>query len=626
MYYYAVLNENNFVVELVTSETEIIDNAYISITEEQYTSGDLLWLYYKQGQFIVCDNFIGSCDWIIYKNTNRPITPKFDEIDEQIAGKANSNHTHGTATQTADGFISSDDKTKLDGIEASANNYTHPAIHPASMITGLSDVATSGDYTDLTNKPIIPTSLPADGGNADTLDGYHAAYFASGQHNHDSEYAAATHTHDYAASSHIHGEATTSAAGFMSAADKTKLNGIASGANSYTHPASHSASMITETDSLKIMTAAERTKLAGIAENANNYTHPETHSAAIIEETSAKKVMTAEERTKLAGIATGANNYSHPSTHPATMITGLSSVATSGSYEDLSNKPTSMAPTAHTHAQSEITGLETALSGKASSTHTHAQSDITGLATALSGKAASSHTHAQSDITGLETALAGKASTNHTDHNGEIIANKVSGVGITLQSSYGKTRIHKNSSDSNDYGTIISDYDTDGKRDYLQLRRSATSTDRKLFLMSESAEDGTVSQYKIYGEHNKPGILWSGVVYPGATSIVTFSKTLSECRGGILLLWSDYDPDTSTASNNDFVTTIIPRISPTGSNWNGESFYCDIPRYIGSDTNDVTTESRIIKRIKVYNNKLEGYAENAKSTRTDVVLRCIWEI
>ena len=36
-------------------------------------------------------------------------------------------------------------------------------------------------------------------------------------------------------------------------------------------------------------------------------------------------------------------------------------------------------------------------------------SDVTGLDTALAGKAPTSHTHAQSDITGLDTALAGKA-------------------------------------------------------------------------------------------------------------------------------------------------------------------------------------------------------------------------
>lgn len=49
---------------------------------------------------------------------------------------------------------------------------------------------------------------------------------------------------------------------------------------------------------------------------------------------------TTAEKNKLAGIAEGANNYSHPSTHPASMITGLSKVATSGSYNDLTDKPT----------------------------------------------------------------------------------------------------------------------------------------------------------------------------------------------------------------------------------------------------------------------------------------------
>lgn len=751
MYYYAVLNTKDIVEYISEQENEVTYYEYISIsTADQSLVGkwyDREGVYGTVGAFLEVPISIQaehSSSQINYKGQDVWLDEKLDSYATQsdlstgLAGKANLNHFHNTATQTSDGYMSSGDKAKLDGIEANANLYVHPDTHAASMITGLASVSTTGSYNDLTDKPTIPTiptALPADGGNADTLDGYHAAYFASGQHNHDAVYAPANHTHDYAASSHNHSTATTSEAGFMSAEDKAKLNGIASGANNYTHPASHPASMITETDSLKVMTAAERTKLSGIAENANNYIHPETHSAAIIEETSLKKVMTAEERTKLAGIESGANKYIHPSTHPATMITGLPTTlpanggnadtvdgkhavdfatashnhdsdysdinhnhnseyaginhnhddlyATIGhhhdnDYSDIShthsnatttapgfmskddkskldgiaagaNKTTvdtalsststnpvqnkvvntalaGKAASSHTHTQSQVTGLETALEGKAASSHSHAQSDITGLATALNGKAASSHTHAQSDITGLETALSGKADANHTEHNGEIIANKVSGAGITLQSSYGKTRIHKNSSASSDYGTIISDYDTDGKRDYLQLRRSATSTERKLFLMSESAEDGTVSQYKIYGEHNKPGILWSGVVYPGATSVVTFSKTLSECRGGILLLWSDYDPDTSTASNNDFVTTIIPRMSPTGGNWNGESFYCDIPRYIGSDTNDVTTESRIIKRIKVYNNKLEGYVENARDVRTDVVLRCVFEI
>ncbi len=107
-------------------------------------------------------------------------------------------------------------------------------------------------------------------------------------------------------------DATTSAHGLMTAADKTKLNGIAEGANKYTHPASHSIDMITETTDKKVMTAAERTKLAGIAAGANNYTHPSSHALSMITETDDLKIMTADERTKLAGIDTGANNYTHP--------------------------------------------------------------------------------------------------------------------------------------------------------------------------------------------------------------------------------------------------------------------------------------------------------------------------
>lgn len=39
--------------------------------------------------------------------------------------------------------------------------YTHPSTHPASMITGLATVATSGSYADLNDKPTIPT-VPTD--------------------------------------------------------------------------------------------------------------------------------------------------------------------------------------------------------------------------------------------------------------------------------------------------------------------------------------------------------------------------------------------------------------------------------------------------------------------------------
>ena len=489
MYYYAVVNLKDVVQFIESSVDQMTLSDYIEIpSEDQSLVGK--W-YDRYGKYGVEGAFIDppisvlaqhSTDEINYKNQDVWLNNKLDSYATTTdlnnyalanhthfpadIGAAEANHTHSSATVDNNGFMSHEDKLKLNGIEANANNYAHPASHPASMITGLADVATSGSYNDLNNKPtipVIPSSLPANGGNADTVDNCHASDFASVNHNHAEEYAAIEHNHDssYSAINHTHSNATATAAGFMSSNDKTKLNGIATGANCYVHPTSHSLNMITETDGLKIMTAAERAKLSGIAENANNYTHPATHSAAIIEETSLKKVMTAEERTKLAGIEANANNYSHPANHPASMITGLSEVAISGSYDDLSDKPTSMTPSAHTHAQSDITGLATALSGKAATTHTHtaasttaagfmsaadksklngiasnannythpeshSASMITGLADVatsgsyndLSDKPTSmtpkAHTHAQSDITGLATALSGKSDKNHT--------------------------------------------------------------------------------------------------------------------------------------------------------------------------------------------------------------------
>ena len=81
-------------------------------------------------------------------------------------------------------------------------------------------------------------------------------------------------------------------------------------------------------------------------------------------------------------------------------------------WTNITSKPSTFAPSTHSHPTSEITGLDTALSGNASTSHGHAIADVTGLQTALDGKqssgsyAASSHTHATSEVTGLDAALA----------------------------------------------------------------------------------------------------------------------------------------------------------------------------------------------------------------------------
>lgn len=100
----------------------------------------------------------------------RCLTDDLDTIESNIAnlqtGKAPSNHahteyapsnhTHAEYSPTNHGHSYNDlsDKPTI------PSEYTHPENHPASMITGLATVATSGDYNDLSNKPTNPQMLP----------------------------------------------------------------------------------------------------------------------------------------------------------------------------------------------------------------------------------------------------------------------------------------------------------------------------------------------------------------------------------------------------------------------------------------------------------------------------------
>lgn len=122
-------------------------------------------------------------------------------LREEIEGKADADHTHFLATEGMSGFMSSTDKEKLDGIEENANNYTHPTYFTRDSdlykirVNNLGHVAGA---VAVTKDDITALGIPG----VDT-------------------------TYD---------PATTSSDGLMSAEDKTKLNGIATNANNYTHP------------------------------------------------------------------------------------------------------------------------------------------------------------------------------------------------------------------------------------------------------------------------------------------------------------------------------------------------------------------------------------------------------
>ena len=117
-------------------------------------------------------------------------------LREEIEGKADADHTHAEATESAGGFLSAADKEKLDGIEENANNYTHPTYFTRDSdlykirVNNLGHV--SGAVA-VTKDDITALGIPG----VDT-------------------------TYD---------PATTSSDGLMSAADKVKLNGISENAN-----------------------------------------------------------------------------------------------------------------------------------------------------------------------------------------------------------------------------------------------------------------------------------------------------------------------------------------------------------------------------------------------------------
>ena len=92
-------------------------------------------------------------EWVYRAITAQDVSALQANVNAINAGKVDAESGKGLSTND----YTTSEKDKLAGIEAGANNYVHPATHPASMITGLANVATSGDYEDLDGKPAIPT-------------------------------------------------------------------------------------------------------------------------------------------------------------------------------------------------------------------------------------------------------------------------------------------------------------------------------------------------------------------------------------------------------------------------------------------------------------------------------------
>ena len=250
--------------------------------------------------------------------------------------------------------------------------------------------------------------------------------------------------------------------------------------------------------------------------------------------------------------------------------------------------------------------------------HNHVIANVDGLQSALDGKSATSHNHDSAYISkSLQmTADNGDVYVSWTDK--DVVA-QIKALSIGMYTAYAKS------------GTTNNPKTTEAWR-FMVHKTSATYGWTMAFGSYGSVYSGYVDNGNWKGWRCiydvSPAPLWTGAMYMsssnGTPQVVTPSKKLSECQHGWLLLWSDYDPGDG-ANDADFVTTMIPKRNATGGTWGGKSFLCDIPRYVGSDATDTSTEKRIIKPIYVHDDCIKGSYQNASGDRNDVVLRAVYE-
>ena len=229
------------------------------------------------------------------------------------------NTTYVAATSTANGLMSSSDKAKLDGIASGANAYTHPGytsrtsglykitVDSLGHVSAVSSV-TKADITglgipgsDTTYSTMKGATTDADGSKGlvpAPSKGSNTRYLRS-----DGTWVTPPNT--------TYSDATTSAHGLMTASDKAKLDGIASGANKYTHP-SYTAYdsgfykvSVDSTGHVAAAVAVSKSDITSLGIPGQDTTYPDAT-------TSAHGLMTAAMVSKLNGIASGANAYTHP--------------------------------------------------------------------------------------------------------------------------------------------------------------------------------------------------------------------------------------------------------------------------------------------------------------------------
>jgi hypothetical protein len=164
-------------------------------------------------------------------------------------------------------------------------------------------------------------------------------------------------------------------------------------------------------------------------------------------------------------------------------------------------------------------------------------------------------------------------------------------------------------------------YNGDGVLNTLVLNVNDANPNDAISLKANNIyADGNLHCYNLSVNGASENVLWNGALYMIASQTITPSKSLSECTNGWILVWSDYDVDTLTAKDYNFVYNYVPKFAYQHSGSCGTYFM--VPT---SKTNTAH------KYLYISNTQLTGSDDNvfidtdANIDGSDAVLRYVLE-
>lgn len=555
------------------------------------------------------------------------------EVDVLLEGKANSSHTH-TISNITNLQSTLDGKANTShGVHVSYST-TAPVMDGSASVGTASTVARSDHKHPTDTSRAAQTSLDSHTSNKSNPHGVTLAQLGVTATTAEVNYVDGvtsniqTQLNAKASSSHTHGTATTSAAGLMSASDKSKLDGIASGANAYTLPTASSTLGGVKTTSTVTSSSGYTACpiIGGVPYYKDTNTTYNLGSFGV--------TATAAELNALDGITATVTELNYVDGVTSNIQTQLNDKAASSHTHNYAGS--SSAGGAATSANKLATARTISLTGDVSGSTSF---DGSGNVSITATVADDSHNHTIANVDGLQTALNGKSATSHnhnsayiskdlqmTADNGDIsisfsgknVVNEFKALGSGMYTAYSPVGCTNNPNSGESFRFMIH---KTGTANYGWVMAYGA----KGSVYTGYIDNGNWQGWKAIWEY-APAPLWSGGAnggyYMTAGHTVTPTKKLSECRNGWALLWSDYDVG-GQANNTDFYMSYIYKRAYTGQVWGGGQWYCDIPSYSAGTATD--SEQRVIKLLNIYDAKIVGTENNAAAPRNDVVLRAVYE-